>query len=137
VDVEVKKGVIVSLGYGKYFLSDKIVGFVPIEENRGPARRTLVYIDGVAEPVVASKTEATMLKDMSMEGPNEIECAMALDLLERILTDFQHVGRMLRRSIKDEVGLDIDDLEKRVKEVFASDDPSAVQEGLFAQEDRD
>jgi len=135
--VEVKKGVIVSLGYGKYFLSDKIVGFVPIEENRGPARRTLVYIDGVAEPVVASKTEATMLKDMSMEGPNEIECAMALDLLERILTDFQHVGRMLRRSIKDEVGLDIDDLEKRVKEVFASDDPSAVQEGLFAQEDRD
>lgn len=137
MDVEVKKGVIVSLGYGKYFLSDKIVGFVPIEENRGPARRTLVYIDGVAEPVVASKTEATMLKDMSMEGPNEIECAMALDLLERILTDFQHVGRMLRRSIKDEVGLDIDDLEKRVKEVFASDDPSAVQEGLFAQEDRD
>ncbi len=135
--MEVKKGVIVSLGYGKYFLSDKIVGFVPIEENRGPARRTLVYIDGVAEPVVASKTEATMLKDMSMEGPNEIECAMALDLLERILTDFQHVGRMLRRSIKDEVGLDIDDLEKRVKEVFASDDPSAVQEGLFAQEDRD
>ena len=135
--MEVKKGVIVSLGYGKYFLSDKIVGFVPIEENRGPARRTLVYIDGVAEPVVASKTEATMLKDMSIEGPNEIECAMALDLLERILTDFQHVGRMLRRSIKDEVGLDIDDLEKRVKEVFASDDPSAVQEGLFAQEDRD
>lgn len=135
--MEVKKGVIVSLGYGKYFLSDKIVGFVPIEENRGPARRTHVYIDGVAEPVVASKTEATMLKDMSMEGPNEIECAMALDLLERILTDFQHVGRMLRRSIKDEVGLDIDDLEKRVKEVFASDDPSAVQEGLFAQEDRD
>ena len=40
--MEVKKGVIVSLGYGKYFLSDKIVGFVPIEEERGPARRTHV-----------------------------------------------------------------------------------------------
>jgi hypothetical protein len=137
VDVEVKKGVIVSLGYGKYFLSDKIVGFVPIEDNRGPARRTLVYIDGLAEPVVASRTEATMLKDMSVEGPNEVECAMALDLLERILTDFQHVGRMLRRSIKDEVGLDLDDLEKRIREVFAGEDPSVIQEGLFAQEERD
>jgi hypothetical protein len=137
VDVEVKKGVIVSLGYGKYFLSDKIVGFVPIEESRGPARRTLVYIDGTAEPVVASKTEATMLKDMSVEGPTEVECAMALDLLERIRNDFQHVGRMLRRSIKDEVGLDLDDLEKRIREVFAGEDPSAVQEGLFAQEDKD
>lgn len=135
--MEVKKGVIVSLGYGKYFLSDKIVGFVPIEDNRGPARRTLVYIDGLAEPVVASRTEATMLKDMSVEGPNEVECAMALDLLERILTDFQHVGRMLRRSIKDEVGLDLDDLEKRIREVFAGEDPSAIQEGLFAQEERD
>jgi hypothetical protein len=135
--LEVKKGVIVSLGYGKYFLSDKIVGFVPIEDNRGPARRTHVYIDGLDEPVVASKTEATMLKDMSVEGPGQVECAMALDLLERINGDFQHVGRMLRRSIKDEVGLDIDDLEKRIKDVFTRDDPSLPQEGLFAQEEQD
>ena len=136
-DLEVKKGVIVSLGYGKYFLSDKVVGFVPIEENRGPARRTLVFIDGLSEPVVASKTEATMLKDMSVEGPGQVECAMALDLLERINGDFGHVGRMLRRSIKEEVGLDIDDLEKRIKDVFTRDDPTAAQEGLFAQEDGD
>lgn len=135
--MEVKKGVIVSLGYGKYFLSDKIVGFVPIEEDRGPAHRTLVYIDGLAEPVVASKTEVTMLKDMSVEGPGQVECAMALDLLERINGDFQHVGRMLRRSIKEEVGLDIDDLEKRIRDVFAGDEPSLLQEGLFAREDSD
>jgi hypothetical protein len=135
--LEVKKGVIVSLGYGKYFLSDKIVGFVPIEEDRGPARRTLVYIDGLSEPVVASKTEATMLKDMSVEGPGQVECAMALDLLERIFAEFQHVGRMLRRSIKDEVGLDIDDIEKRIKDVFVREDPALIQEGLFAAEEDD
>lgn len=135
--MEVKKGVIVSLGYGKYFLSDKIVGFVPIEEDRGPARRTLVYIDGMSEPVVASRTEATMLKEMTVEGPGQVECAMALDLLERISSDFRHVGRMLRRSIRDEVGLDIDELEKRIKEVFAGEDPASPQVGLFAPEDRD
>ena len=62
---------------------------------------------------------------------------MALDLLERILNDFQHVGRMLRRSIKEEVGLDIDDLEKRVHDVFARDDLPAQQDGLFASEEQD
>jgi hypothetical protein len=129
--VEVKKGIIVSLGYGKYFLSDKIVGFVPIEENRGPARRTFVYIEGLAEPVVASRTEATMLKDMTREGPRAFEAAMALELVERILSDVQHVGPMLRRSIKEECGLDIDDIEKRIREVLSGDEQASIQEGLF------
>lgn len=131
--MEVKKGVIVSLGYGKYFLSDKIVGFVPIEEDRGPARRTHVYIEGLQEPVVASRTEQTMLKDMTTEGPSEFEAAMALELVERVLTDLQHVGPMLRRSIKEECGLDIDDIERRIREVLTGDEVAVVQEGLFAE----
>jgi len=135
--VEVKKGVIVALGYGKYFLSDKITGFVPIEEDRGPARRTLVYIEGVSEPVVASRTEQTMLKDMTREGPGEFAAAMSLDLMEKIFSDIQHVGPMLRRSIKEECGLDIDDIEKKIKDLLAGDDSTLPQEGLFAEEGRD
>lgn len=131
--MEVKKGVIVPLGYGKYFLSDKIVGFVPIEEERGPARRTHVYVDGLSTPVVASRTEQTMLKDMTREGPGEFEAAMALELVERIHNDFQHVGPMLRRSIKEECGLDIDDIERRAQEVLAGDDAIGLQEGLFQE----
>jgi hypothetical protein len=134
--LEVKKGVIVALGYGKYFLSDKIVGFVPIEGDRGPARRTHVYIDGLLEPVVASRTEQTMLKDMTVEGPGEFAAAMALELVERIHSDLQHVGPMLRRSIKDECGLDIDDIEKRVKELLSGDETPVVQEGLFSEGDQ-
>lgn len=133
--MEVKKGVIVPLGYGKYFLSDKIVGFVPIEEERGPARRTHVYIEGIAAPVVASRTEQTMLKDMTREGPGEFEAAMALELIERISNDFLHVGPMLRRSIREECGLDIDDIERRIREVVAGDDPMLLQEGLFGEEE--
>ena len=131
--MEVKKGVIVSLGYGKYFLSDKIVGFVPIEEDCGPARRTHVYIEGLQEPVVASRTEQTMLKDMTTEGPSEFEAVMALELVERILSDLQHVRPMLRRSIKEECGLDIDDIERRIREVLTGDEVAVVQEGLFAE----
>jgi hypothetical protein len=133
--LEVKKGVIVALGYGKYFLSDKITGFVPIEDERGPARRTQVYIDGVSEPVVASRTEQTMLKDMTREGPGAFEAAMALELVERILGDLQHVGPMLRRSIKEECGLDIDDIEKRIRVLFSGDESATVQDGLFSEGD--
>lgn len=134
--MEVKKGVIVALGYGKYFLSDKIIGFVPIEEDRGPARRTHVYIEGLAEPMVASRTEQTMLKDMTREGPGEFAAAMALELTERILSDLQHVGPMLRRSIKEECGLDIDDIERRIRELLSGDESAVVQEGLFAEGDQ-
>ncbi|MCJ7653367.1 MAG: hypothetical protein MUO75_06670 [Actinobacteria bacterium] len=130
--MEVKKGVIVALGYGKYFLSDNIVGFVPIEENRGPARRTFVYIEGITDPVVASRTEATILRDMTREGPGAVEAAMALELVERIHSDLQHVGPMLRRSIREECGLDLDDIERRIKELLTAD-ADVVQEGLFKE----
>lgn len=133
--MEVKRGVIVALGYGKYFLSDKIVGFVPIEENRGPARRTFVYIEGISDPVVASRTEATILKDMTREGPGAVEAEMALELVERIHSDLHHVGPMLRRSIKEECGLDLDDIERRIKELLTAD-AGVVQEGLFTEGDQ-
>ncbi|MBU4173884.1 MAG: hypothetical protein KKB90_10610 [Actinobacteria bacterium] len=134
--MEVKKQVIVALGYGKYFLSDKIVGFVPIEDDRGPARRTYVYIDGLPEPVIASRTESRMLNDMTLEGPGEFKSAIALELVERVHTDLQHVGPMLRRSIREECGLDLDDIEKRMKELLSGDEQAVVQEGLFGGEDR-
>lgn len=133
--MEVKKGVIVALGYGKYFLSDKIVGFVPIEENRGPARRTFVYIEGIPDPVVASRTEATILKDMTREGPGAVEAEMALELVERIHSDLHHVGPMLRRSIKEECGLDLDDIERRIRELLTAD-AGVIQEGLFTEGDQ-
>lgn len=133
--MEVKKGVIVALGYGKYFFSDKIVGFVPIEENRGPARRTFVYIEGIPDPFVASRTEATILKDMTREGPGAVEAEMALELVERIHSDLHHVGPMLRRSIKEECGLDLDDIERRIKELLTADTGS-IQEGLFTEGDQ-
>lgn len=131
--MEVKKGVIVPLGYGKYFLSDKIIGFVPIEENRGPARRTYVYIEGLDEPVVASRTESTILKEMTREGPGEFQAAMALELIERVLSDLQHVGPMLRRSIKEECGLDFDDIERRARDILSGEESQQTQEGLFGE----
>ena len=37
--MDVKRGRMVFLGYGKYWRSDRILGLMPIEEGRGPGQR--------------------------------------------------------------------------------------------------
>src|SRR6267378_2506783 len=54
---EIKRDRMVFLGYGKYWRSDTILGLMPIEEERGPKRRTNVFVEGRAEPIIASRTE--------------------------------------------------------------------------------
>src|SRR6266480_2073568 len=62
--MDVKRGRMVFLGYGKYWRSDRILGLMPIEEGRGPGQRTNVFIEGRPEPIVASRTEQSILEDM-------------------------------------------------------------------------
>ena len=62
--MDVKRGRMVFLGYGKYWRSDRIIGLTPIEQGRGPGQRTNVFIEGQAEPIVASRTERAILADM-------------------------------------------------------------------------
>jgi hypothetical protein len=53
------------LGYGKYVRADRIYALEPIEgDDRGDGQRTKVWIEGMAEPLVASRTERTILADM-------------------------------------------------------------------------
>ncbi len=109
---------IIPLGYGKYVRADKIIALEPIEEKRGPRRRTLVYAEGVKGPIVASRTEGTILRDM-VEVPSEVlDAEAAFSLLNDILDDLRDVGPMLRRSIRQESGLDIDMLVRRIEEFF-------------------
>jgi hypothetical protein len=55
----------VFLGYGKFVRADRIYAMEPIEgDDRGDGRRTRVWVDGMAEPMIASRTERTILADM-------------------------------------------------------------------------
>jgi hypothetical protein len=56
---------LVSLGYGRYARADRIFALVPLgPEERGDGRRTYVHIDGLAEPLVASRSERAILADV-------------------------------------------------------------------------
>jgi hypothetical protein len=116
--MEIRQKVMVPLGYGKFMRSDKIVGLQPIEDDRGPGRRTLVYVEEVGTPVVASRTENSILAGM-VEVPREVmEATAALELLQDILDDLSQIGPMLRKSIKKEASLDLDKIERRIDEIL-------------------
>jgi hypothetical protein len=55
----------VFLGYGKFVRADRIYALEPIDgDDRGDGRRTRVWVDGMAEPLIASRTERIILADM-------------------------------------------------------------------------
>ena len=55
----------ISLGYGKLVKADRIYALVPIEAGeRGDGRRTYVHVDGLSEPIVASRSERAILGDV-------------------------------------------------------------------------
>jgi hypothetical protein len=56
----------IHLGYGKYARADRVYALVPLEgAERGDGRRTLVYVDGVEEPIVASRSEGAIAGDLA------------------------------------------------------------------------
>jgi len=58
----------VFLGFGKYARADRIYALEPITgEERGNGRRTLVWVEGIPEPIVASRTQETILEEMGAE----------------------------------------------------------------------
>lgn len=102
---------IVFLGSGKYVRADRIVALVPIEEDRGSGRRTLVYVDGMREPLVAGRTESTILRDMVGAESG------AMELLRELQMQIGQVRPLLKSSIRSEAGLDLDELSKRITQL--------------------
>lgn len=118
--MRVEKNMMVALGYGKYFRSDKIVGLEPIEEEdgRGPGRRTYVYVEGLSDSVIASRSDGTILREM-VEMPAEVTRAREQQqLLADILDSIENINPMLRTIIREQGQWDLNRLERRVKEVI-------------------
>jgi hypothetical protein len=98
----------VFLGFGKWARADRIYALEPLEgADRGHGRRTRVWVEGLAEPIVASRTERTILAEMGQDtsGLSPV-LDDALDLAERLATaveqgrvDLGDLGRRARRVL--------------------------------------
>jgi len=111
----------VFLGFGKYARADKIYALEPIRgEDRGGGKRTLVWVDGISEPIVASRTERTILHEMGQDvaaGSRLLDEALAF--AERIAEDAEK-GRV-----------DLGDLGRRARKLLEDSAKPAEPEQLF------
>ena len=99
----------VFLGFGKFVRADRIYALEPLRgDERGGGRRTRVWVEGIAEPIVASRTERTILHDMGQEAASQAPIIDdALDLAERLAAaaeagrvDLGDLGRRARRLLE-------------------------------------
>jgi len=114
-------GRMVFLGFGKYARADKIYAVEPIVGNeRGGGHRTRVWIEGVPDPIIAGRTERTILHDMGQDaaiGAPIID--EALKLAERIVED------------ADKGRVDLNDLSRRARRLLEKTSSSGDEEKLF------
>jgi hypothetical protein len=55
----------VFLGFGKYVRSDRIYAIEPLRhEDRRSGSRTRVWVEGIEDPIIASRTERAILAEM-------------------------------------------------------------------------
>ena len=97
----------VFLGFGKYARADRIYALEPLDAaDRGSGRRTRVWVEGVTDPIVASRTERTILHE-------------ALELAERLA------------EAADQGKVDLNDLGRRARRLLEKTSKSAGDEKLF------
>ena len=111
----------VFLGFGKWARADRIYALDPLGEGeRGHGRRTRVWVEGIADPIVASRTERTILHDMGQDsGASSAVLDEALDLAERLAAAVEE-GRV-----------DLGDLGRRARRVLEKTAKPADPEQLF------
>ncbi len=116
--MRIESGNMVALGYGKYFRSDYIVGLEPIDEERGPGRRTHVYVANLPQPFVASRSETTILRDMTQSSDEMMRVQEQNQLLEEILDTIQSIDPLMRNIIREQGRWDLNKLESQIQDVF-------------------
>ncbi|MGB8020954.1 MAG: hypothetical protein WCF04_06980 [Candidatus Nanopelagicales bacterium] len=97
----------VPLGFGTYVRADRVYALQPVlGEDRGERRRTLVWVEGIPQPLAASRTERTILHDMGEESAAPPLLDEALDLAQRLASaadagrvDLHDLGRRARRLL--------------------------------------
>jgi hypothetical protein len=111
----------VFLGFGKWARADKIYALEPLlGEERGDGRRTRVWIEGVADPIVASRTERTILHDMGEDA------AAAAPLLDEALALAERLAEQV-----DTGKVDLTDLGRRARRVLESTSRPSETSKLF------
>ncbi|NIM52402.1 MAG: hypothetical protein GTN62_13930 [Gemmatimonadales bacterium] len=126
--MEIKPGRMVYLGYGKYWRSDAIVGLKPIDEERGPGRRTEVYTATLDRPIVASRSEGAILRDMAVATEEEFRIREAQEAMGDLLDGLEEVPDVLRRMLSTEAYFDVSAWVRRLRTLLKTESVEGQQD---------
>ncbi|MBA2475882.1 MAG: hypothetical protein H0V40_08020 [Actinobacteria bacterium] len=124
----------VFLGFGKYVRADRVYLLEPLRgDERGGGRRTRVWVEGVPDAVIASRTERAILLELGQDAAAAARPLLdeALALAERLAEDAEKVGPLLARSIKTEAGVDLRELGTRARRLLEATAKPAQPQPLF------
>jgi polyhydroxyalkanoate synthesis regulator phasin len=119
--MKIQPSVLVHLGFGKYVRSDCVTSLTPIEEERGPGRRTLVHMEGQVHPIIAARAEDTIVRDLVQEPHEVTQARQQQEILRDLLVDLGNLNPTVRRINRDECSLDVDLLERRIRQVLENE----------------
>ncbi|HEX2111512.1 MAG TPA: hypothetical protein VHF67_08155 [Gaiellaceae bacterium] len=111
----------VFLGFGKFARADRIYALDPITgDQRGGGKRTRVWVEGIPDPIVASRTERSILAEM---GDRE---ALATPVVDEAIA-------LARRIVEDadRGRVDLGDLGRRARRLLESTARPAEADKLF------
>ncbi len=116
--MRVQSGQMVALGYGMYVLSDEVVAVQPIKEGRGPGRRASVWVRGLSEALVASRSEEAIVDDLVTPADETARLRQQRSVLQQVIATFDAVPPVLRRVLREENGVDLDAVASDVRRVL-------------------
>lgn len=116
--MRIQSSVLIHLGFGKYVRSDQVTAVVPIEEERGPGRRTFIHVQGQTDPLIASRAEDSIVRDLVQEPREVTQSRQQQEILHDLLMDLENVNSTVRRIVRDEGSLDLERLERRISQVL-------------------
>ena len=116
--MRIQSGQLVSLGYGKFVRSDEVVAIEPIVEERGPGQRSMVWVRNLAEPLVASRAEGSIVDDLVTPADEAARMREQRRVLSALVTTLEKVSPALRRVLDEEVGGRLGDMVDDARKVL-------------------
>jgi hypothetical protein len=109
------------LGFGKYVRDDRIYALEPLlGDERGGGRRTRVWVEGIPEAIIASRTERSILAAMGQDSAAESrQMEDAIELAERLIEQAES-GRV-----------DLGDLSRRARRLLEGTARQGTPDQLF------
>ena len=117
--MRIQPGQLIALGYGKYVRSDDVTAIEPITDGRGPGRRSLVWVRGIPEPMVASRADGSVVDDLVTPADEAARMKAQRSVLRKMARVFESASPAVRRVLGEETDSDLDELIDEANRVLA------------------